>query len=753
MAFKHACYYSLTLITVLFSGRGSAQVKEKVPDIYNCTHCGWEIDDLADLAAEGDMASLKSLARYLTDDTLYLQSCGPHSCNFLTTVSLHVESLIANLVPFLHSDIDLYPENGLALKEKLKLNFPKLYYDTVTRYFLRDDSEKKTFDYAMFLLPDSVMARLRNKKTPLEYLKYQYGAYFSLDSVKSAFNTLKTQQHFEWEEGLLTNKDPRILAEVAKGATERPHNVEYYHSPEAIEFITKYTGLVLIQKGRGNNTGWEYYNNNDYFNYWKVHYRDYKWEGAKKRFVNTKVPAIVPDLSTVFNEEMIRGPIIPKGYFMQITESPPELISYYLFLMYLNKEKWDKLPLQFKYLQLLSELSNYCRENDLNYKWNPAQEALWSNLCNSQLTLSKRHSIEDSLLQFSSLEDITPLEYLALTENRGMNYGSHSEAGISTGKALNTLYLAHWKDIVSDKKQLSLYLYKYALFNKIAQENCLYYTYGNIIRDSDAFVTRQLREIYRETPDEAIKKAIGEIILKRYEYKSNLLCIARRERWNNQPKEWGKWRFAKKISRYGIKLADEYHADNKYPVKNLIIQADYDEVKDVLDLLGSDKAEYFSALNYLLTRHLGIPIDEIKTEADFNTFSGLYHSKTELELYDYYLRKAGYTCTDSLGGPNLDKIYELVTHNFITNDYDVDATGVYAAIKLLEGHFGTTLGYPEVNIWSDGLQTEDVFERDRCNDWIRYLEQNKLVKAQYPHSLFSNRILNRTYEEINDHRR
>lgn len=84
-----------------------------------------------------------------------------------------------------------------------------------------------------------------------------------------------------------------------------------------------------------------------------------------------------------------------------------------------------------------------------------------------------------------------------------------------------------------------------------------------------------------------------------------------------------------------------------------------------------------------------------------------------------------------------DKIYQILKYDIVT-PFVVGGAGrennmPYAVIKLLEIKFRTTLGYPSKLCNSANIYA--CYADERASEWMKYLEDNKLVKLHHTEPL------------------
>jgi hypothetical protein len=139
-----------------------------------------------------------------------------------------------------------------------------------------------------------------------------------------------------------------------------------------------------------------------------------------------------------------------------------------------------------------------------------------------------------------------------------------------------------------------------------------------------------------------------------------------------------------------------------------------------------------------LRNDFGLPIFSF-TQREQAIFLQLHSTLDEDQLYAYYAEKLGIRLFGENGQPDLDNIYRILKYDhvqpFVAQYQTSRDWGVYAAIKVLERHFNTTLGFPEkIN------ENQTFYEHStesRANSWIEFLkftEGSKMTTLDLPPS-------------------
>lgn len=277
--------------------------------------------------------------------------------------------------------------------------------------------------------------------------------------------------------------------------------------------ISRLTHLVIQVTNKKDEFSDNAYSKRDhtarknYMLYWAAHYDDYEWDENRSYFVN-KNEAIetTQNYERLFRRLNSRNDSVAIASFVKLTEGEPnEVIALSEKYRQMFRNYNQSLPsFQYKYLEQLSQLTYYCRKNNIDYQLSPAIEKLLTQLLQTE-SPSHRVAIENTLIQQLTLDEITGLEYWACLHEGKL------ETSYSIGRILDWFYSRSLEDIQNDNHQLRLYLKKADIFGNIgAVGACNYYL--NKLSLEDKNFQDKLLEIHKTEADEGILNQLVQMI-------------------------------------------------------------------------------------------------------------------------------------------------------------------------------------------------------------------------------------------------
>jgi len=255
----------------------------------------------------------------------------------------------------------------------------------------------------------------------------------------------------------------------------------------------------------------------NYMMYWAAHYNDYEWDGNREYFVN-KNEAIetTQNYERLFRRLNSRNDSVAIVSFIKLTEGEPnEVIALSEKYRQMFRNYNQSLPsFQFKYLEQLSQLTYYCRKNDIAYQPSAAifrkLEALLA--ADDPVT---RINIENDLIRHLTLEDITGVEYWACLQEGKL------EINYSIGRILDWFYSGTLKDIQKNNHQLRLYLKKADIFGNIGAIGACNYYLNKFSLEDEKF-QKKLMEIQKTESDEGILNQLMQLVNEHDEASDNI---------------------------------------------------------------------------------------------------------------------------------------------------------------------------------------------------------------------------------------
>jgi len=183
-----------------------------------------------------------------------------------------------------------------------------------------------------------------------------------------------------------------------------------------------------------------------FINYWSVHYEDYEWDDFECKFVNQQ---LFSDELEAYDRYFRRlnstnDTIAFKAFKALCTGKPHEIRQLIKkFKPLLRNYNASLPPLKYKILEQVSLLTHFCRQNDITYLPSPAIEKELK-LLEIYRMPDERLRLENKLIKKLSIFDLTALEYYAAVhaQNLALNY--------SIGRILDYAYTKHWDAIISN---------------------------------------------------------------------------------------------------------------------------------------------------------------------------------------------------------------------------------------------------------------------------------------------------------------
>ncbi len=245
----------------------------------------------------------------------------------------------------------------------------------------------------------------------------------------------------------------------------------------------------------------------NFFFYWARHYTDYEWDENRHFFTNKlESLAKTQNYERLFRRLNSRNDTIAMESFVQLTEGEYlEIKSLAKKYRQLLRNQNISIPsLKYKYLEQLSQLTEYCRRNKIRYKVRPVIAKKLQKLLYVE-NPAERYAIENDIIDALGLDDITGFEYWACLKE------GNKEITFSAGRILDWVYSKYWKNILKDKDQVRLFLKKSYLFEQIGVSG-ICNAYLNKFNRSDSLTNELLNSIGKIESDEDILNQISLLL-------------------------------------------------------------------------------------------------------------------------------------------------------------------------------------------------------------------------------------------------
>lgn len=292
-----------------------------------------------------------------------------------------------------------------------------------------------------------------------------------------------------------SNKHNRILAKNIVEKIQQLTHFEIQVKNKADEFSSRsYASRDQIAR-------------TNYMIYWAAHYVDYEWDENREYFVN-KNEAIetTQNYERLFRRLNSRNDSVAIASFIQLTEGEPnEVIALSEKYRQMFRNYNQSLPsFQYKYLEQLSQLTYYCRKNDIVYQPSASISQKLQALLAVEDPIT-RINIENELINQLTLNDITGVEYWACLQEGRL------EINYSIGRILDWFYSRFLEDIQKNNHQLRLYLKKAEIFGNIGAIGACNYYLNKFSLEDEKF-QQKLIEIQKTESDEGILNQLIQLI-------------------------------------------------------------------------------------------------------------------------------------------------------------------------------------------------------------------------------------------------
>ncbi len=643
----------------------------------------------------------------------------------MTTSGAVARGLILENSLFLKSEIDVEDSRGLRDVYRRALNLaPKIYFDSSIGAFLITPLENRSVNYELRSLYEPEQSKLelaRNAILGNEWLSKtdvlaKIRAHDPYAMVVVAKELLKNRRRIivDGDKGEKYIHLIQLLTGTAVGVFDWKNNITYHIEND-------YDGAVRLK----------------YTIYWLTHYLDYKWNPSTNRFENTvRVPLNFRDAYKLYLQLHDTNCVSARAAFVRLTEANEDAIKTLNDELDEISQVNSCLPTFPKQsLEQLSKLTRYCRDNHIEYKGGNDLLSSLASLRREDITFAQRYKKENELIATLTPSNITKLEYYAVI------YESNWGSTYSMGRILDKFYSKNWHSIVSDEKQLALYLKKATLFSRLqiigsSSRYLCKFTYA------DAQTIAALKKLNFRTKDPEIKEAIEKIITKSYwigleqKRKPDVTNLAEHDKKGKRTSA-DFMRTEPVIEKIEDTLLLTFHStldtnEKKQQIAKIALQATYSQLPVALKYLSLADGNDFSKRNQLIQEIFGIPAEYIHSKRDLDIFLKNYHAMNEVALYRYYLKIAGIDIWTRNGKLDYTKVYAVLKYDltpaFVGGNLLDRSTGIFAVAKMLEAEFGTKLGLPDKNE-EIGWGTW-VFTPYFRTKWMTYLKEHNLVENQ-----------------------
>ncbi|MFK7771396.1 MAG: hypothetical protein AB8F94_04620 [Saprospiraceae bacterium] len=233
--------------------------------------------------------------------------------------------------------------------------------------------------------------------------------------------------------------------------------------------------------------------------YWLTHNEDFEWNQSYSLYINKhETLEKTENLEKHFRRLVSTNDEAAMESFQQITiGAPAEVMTlsnkYRQLLRTYNKT----LPnIRHLYLEQLATLTDFCRNNDIDYEPSLRLRQKLEQLRND-ISASERYDLENRIINSLEIQEITAVEYYACLFENNNNFT------FSIGRILDYFYSQHWEVVVQNDTQLRLYLKKAALYKRIGTIGSCN-AYLNKLESNSKELNKRLNDLLKVEPDDDI---------------------------------------------------------------------------------------------------------------------------------------------------------------------------------------------------------------------------------------------------------
>lgn len=683
----------LVILVMIICCKLYSQKKDLKPVLYK----------LEDRIIKGDFEALKDIAKFLDDTTFVQEFLGYH--NYPNSARGIAIRIIEENCLFTKSELDI--DSSISTIKFLNLlTDNKISFDDRTGVFLITDLNKRTTAYQLKVLSEYDLKRLDTTVIKPPYPEWYYESQI---------------------DGFLITKNSEVLLQIASAWYKKRSrfNRYYFGDEEFLDLMKILTNIDLGVPDEDGKTTFLYQDDYyakarlNYLIYWANHYNHYKWNEVKGYFENTKESANKKTkeeiLFSLLNSE---DDSVAIDAFGQLGEQDPFRVASLAadYEKGIAKNNFALPTFPFRFLKQMTLLTEYCRDKGIKYK---ADNWLLDSLIKlrKELSFYERHKLENNIINRLNLDEVTAVEYY------GLIHGGNWDLTYSTGRILDKFYSKKWNELTDNKKSIEAYLKKSALFDRLGIiGNCNKYL--RKFENGSSSVIDAIKQMSKTMTDNDIKQQAEEVMAK---YQLPIVKELKPfKSWEGSNSKYGAndltGRYLK-IKR-SIKKEDEV----KNAIQELIGEISYSQLGEAIGLLQTDTSMDAFDRFHFLESDFGFGI-RIYNSKEIQEFLNVYLSKSEYQVYEYYLKQTGMDCFTNSDSLNYSGVYENLKYNvvdaFVGGGGGRKDEGVYLIIKLLELKYKTSLGFPKKLCSWQGMYSCDC--EDRAKAWMRFLEERKLV--------------------------
>lgn len=654
----------------------------------------------------GDFNALNEVAEYFDSKTELNEYLGYHILK--SNESNLAKRLVRENSLFLDSEIIIDSTTSSSdFKSFLKDNKKNVTFSNLANAFLITPFDKRKTDFEIIEITDFKWNSLKVKRTEL----------LNLDWVRK--NGI---------DSLVNSRNPLALLKTASILLKNRYRFdEYYDNEDVISLIQLLTKSQIAVPNESGELS--YHLDKDFYEQSKINlviffannYKKYQWDDSINAFSNDKLKLKEIDKEKALFEMLSsENDSIAQNSYISLTKLEPKRVIE-LSDQYRKADISENYVLpqfSFRFLKQLVQLTNYCKENNIDYEGNDTLKNQIE-LLKTKLTFSERRKLEDQLINSLTLENITAFEYWSLI------YQKSWSLTYSAGRVLDKFYSKNWNELITNSKYLETYFLKSRLFDDLGIIGfCNEYLIKFLDSSQETKVSIQNLNTTNLKVQGQMEKALA-IAKKTIEFKTK-----EKKSWNGNTFERVD-DFDKSFKK--IKKSSDSLDVFEDEVLSILSRIKYSQIEKALKTVEELPLKDFTKYSFL-DRDFGFSfIGDFKQSEVRKEFLVNYGRFSELDFHKHYLKNRGIEIINTNEKLDFDKIYDILKYDiktaFVGGGGSTKDNGVYAVIKVLEITFNTTLDFPDKLCSSDGMYACN--SRDRAMEWMNYLEINNLLKKEH----------------------
>lgn len=292
-----------------------------------------------------------------------------------------------------------------------------------------------------------------------------FGALLAISFQTDSFFWIRENALYD----MLMTRHPRVLFYLATQAfKERNKSYRFGYNSD---FFIQYIQDLTLEKISVENSKGEFVDVpqkdltalKNYLAYWSNNWENYEWDDYHRIFVNKKEKLAQKEhYERLFRRLTSTNDSVAIQSYRELSEGDPaEILKLAAKYRNLLRNVNTNLPdFKFKFLEQLAFFTEYCRENNVRYKPDAAEEQLFAQLLDAP-TPTLRYVLENKLIKLLQTEQVAPFEYWGILHQSKVN------TNFSVSRILDYWYSNHWDEIWKDDKKLLLYLKKSMFFTQM----------------------------------------------------------------------------------------------------------------------------------------------------------------------------------------------------------------------------------------------------------------------------------------------